>query len=87
MDDYDREKVDEMVLALMYLTLHDYYRAWKGFDWEALDRLYEKGLIENPRSKAKSVVLTEEGLALSERLFEQYFGISNSTQKEKPGTL
>lgn len=39
-DDYDREKVDEMVLALMYLTLHDSYRAWKGFDWETLDRLY-----------------------------------------------
>lgn len=37
MDDYDADKVDEMVLALMYLTLHDYYRAWKGFDWEVLD--------------------------------------------------
>ncbi len=27
MDDYDREKVDEIVLALMYLTLHDSSRA------------------------------------------------------------
>src|SRR5712691_33476 len=25
--------VDEIVLALMYLTLHDSFRAWKGFDW------------------------------------------------------
>jgi len=32
MDEYDTDKVDEMVLALMYLTLHDYCRAWKGFD-------------------------------------------------------
>ena len=71
---YDRDKVDEVVLALMYLTLHDYYRAWKSFDWDALDRLYEKGLIENPRSKAKSVQLTEEGLAQSASLFEHYFG-------------
>lgn len=76
MDDFDRDKVDEVVLALMYLTLHDYYRAWKGFDWDTLDRLYQKGWIDNPVGKAKSVVFTEEGLALSERLFWQYFGKS-----------
>ena len=74
MDDYDHERVDEVVLALMYLTLHDSYRAWKGFDWDTLDRLYEKGLIDNPRSKAKSVVFTEEGLSKSASLFQQYFG-------------
>lgn len=27
MDDYDREKVDEVVLALMQLTLHDFLSA------------------------------------------------------------
>jgi hypothetical protein len=27
----DTEKVDEAVLALLYLTLHDGARAWKGF--------------------------------------------------------
>jgi len=48
MYDDDREKVDEVVLALLYLTLHDSYRAWKGFDWETLNRLYEKGWIDNP---------------------------------------
>ena len=74
MDDIDRDKVDQIVLALMYLTLHDSYRALKGFEWETLDRLYEKGWIENPRSKAKSVVLTEEGLAQSVRLFQHYLG-------------
>ncbi len=67
MDDYDREKVDEIVIALLYLTLHDSYRAWKGFDWETLDRLYEKGWIENPRGN---------------RLFQQYFSKSNDTQDE-----
>ena len=83
MNDYDHDKVDEIVLALMQLTLHDYYRAWKGFDWDTLDRLYEKGWIENPRSKAKSVVLTEEGLARSAGLFEQYFS-NTSVEREKP---
>src|SRR5437879_4246595 len=60
----------------------DYYRAWKGFDWETLDQLYEKGWIENPRSKAKSLVLTETGLAQSSDLFEHYFGLSSETRDE-----
>jgi hypothetical protein len=76
--EYDRDKVDEVVLALMYLTLHgDRFgtRAWKGFDWEALNRLHEKGMIDDPVSKAKSVVLTEEGAQECERLFRKHFGI------------
>ncbi len=72
--DYDEDKVDEVVLALMYLTLHDEVRAWKGFDFEALNRLHSKGFIRDPRNKTKSVVLTEGGLARSRALFEQYFG-------------
>ena len=67
----DDEKVDAAVLALLYLTLHDGCRAWKGVPWEATDRLHEKGLIENPASKAKSVVFTEEGLAAAERAFNE----------------
>ena len=59
--DYNKDKVDEMVLALLFLTLHDGGRAWKGHDWEAMNRLHSKGLILNPVDKAKSVVLTEQG--------------------------
>jgi hypothetical protein len=69
----DTEKVDEAVLALLYLTLHDGARAWKGFDWNALNRLHAKGLISNPVGKAKSVVLTDEGVRESERLFSKLF--------------
>jgi len=71
--DIDTDKTDEAVLALLYLTLHDGVRAWKGHDWDALDRLYRKGMIENPVGQAKSVVLTDEGLAKSERLFRNLF--------------
>ena len=71
---YDENKVDEVVLALMQLTLHDEVRAWKGFDFESLGRLHEKGFIRDPKNKTKSVVLTDEGLARSRALFEQYFG-------------
>lgn len=75
---YGKDKVDEMVLALLYLTSfkddnHSPARAWKGHDWNALDRLHEKGYISDPKNKAKSVVLTEEGEKLSKRLFEKYF--------------
>ena len=58
----DTDRIDEAVLALLYLGLHDRYRVWKGFDWNAMDRLHEKGLISDPVGKAKSVVFTEEGL-------------------------
>jgi hypothetical protein len=38
----DHDKIDEAVLALLWLTLHDGYRAWKGFDWATMNRLHEK---------------------------------------------
>jgi hypothetical protein len=58
----------------MYLTLHDEVRAWKDFDFKVLDRLHEKGLIRDPKNKARSVFLTQEGLVRSEALFEKHFG-------------
>jgi hypothetical protein len=67
------DAIDEVALALLYLTLHDHDRAWKGFDWDVLDRLYEKGFICDPVNKTKSVSFTEEGLRESERLFKQHF--------------
>lgn len=48
-------------------------RAWKGFDWNTLDRLHAKGYISDPATKAKSVVMTEEGVKRAEELFEKYF--------------
>lgn len=69
----DEEKIDEAVLGLLYLTLHKDGRAWKGFDFEAMKRLHEKGFIGNPVNKNRSVVLTDEGIAESKRLFELLF--------------
>lgn len=70
----DDEKIDEAVLALLYLGLHDGARAWKGFDWDSMNRLHEQGFVSDPRSKAKSVVFTEEGLVRSKALLEKLFG-------------
>jgi hypothetical protein len=69
----DTQKIDDAVLALLYLGLHDGARAWKGFDWDAMERLHEAGYITNPRGKAKSVVFTEEGLERAKRLLEELF--------------
>ncbi len=71
----DTDRIDRTVLALLYLGLHDGCRAWKGFDWAAMDRLHEKGFISDPVSKAKSVVFTEEGLREAERLFGELFAV------------
>ena len=74
---YDKDKIDDAVLALLYLTTWKdgpNTRAWKGHDWAALDRLFEKGYICDPKSKARSVAMTEEGKARAEELFNQLFG-------------
>jgi hypothetical protein len=69
----DTDRIDEAVLALLYLGLHDQYRAWKGFDWDAMNRLHESGMIDNPVNKAKSVVFTTDGLRRSRELFDKMF--------------
>ena len=75
--EYDKEKVDQTTLALMWLvTENDKYgsRAWKGFDWDAMERLHQEGYIADPRGKAKSVVFTEEGLERAKGLLDELFG-------------
>jgi len=68
------DKIDRAVLALLVLGLHEDNRAWKGFDWDAMERLHKKGYISDPVAKAKSVVFTEQGLQEAERLLAELFG-------------
>ena len=70
--DYDLALAGEFVLALMAFEIHDGGRAWKGYPWEVLTHLYEKGLISDPKTKAKSVVLSEEGEARAREAFGQF---------------
>ncbi len=72
----DEEQVDEMALALLYLTTFKDktgLRAWKSHSWDVLDRLHQSGYISDPATKAKSVLLTEEGARRSKHLFEKVF--------------
>jgi hypothetical protein len=73
----DPDKVDEAVIALLFLVSFEssgVTRAWKGHEWDALNRLHESGLISNPKGKAKSVVLTNEGKLKARRACEKLFG-------------
>jgi hypothetical protein len=72
-DEIDADKVAEAALAILSLTIHDNGRVWKGLDWGLMDLLHEKGWIVDPRSKAKSVVLTEEGERLAREFLRKYF--------------
>ena len=73
------DRIDEAVLALLCLGIHERdateARTWKTFDWDAMDRLHKKGLIANPVSKARSVVLTETGLPQAEAAFRRLFEV------------
>lgn len=72
-------KIDEAVLVLLYLGIHQCHRTtpgvrtWKSHDWDAMDRLHVKGLISDPATKAKSVILTEDGLREAEAAFRRLF--------------
>ena len=66
------------MLALLHLGTFELHsvtgaRSWKSFDWAAMGRLHDKGLISDPVSKAKSVVLTETGLREAEAAFRRLF--------------
>jgi hypothetical protein len=73
----DTDRIDDAVLALLHLTICDVRygtSAWKSHDWDALNRLHEKGYIANPVGKVKSVGLTAAGKARAAELFRTLFG-------------
>ncbi|MBK8286814.1 MAG: hypothetical protein IPK97_19205 [Ahniella sp.] len=60
--EYEDTRIEDAVLALLALYSFDGGRSWKGFDFGVMDRLSEQGYISDPKGKAKSIYLTEEGL-------------------------
>ena len=77
-DDLKTDRIDEAVLALLHLNICDRSpfggaSAWKSLNWDAMDRLHECGFISDPVAKAKSVQLTDEGLARAEAACNRLF--------------
>lgn len=80
MDKKTRETaVKELTLMLMYLTRFqdekEFSRymevAWKGYDFDTMNRLEDQELIRQPR-RGKVAYLTEAGKAQARQLLEQY---------------
>lgn len=74
--EYDKDKVDEMTLALLYLVMSregGEGKAWRGFDWNTMERLHQKGWISDLHIKSTSVRITTEGVKKAEDLFRQFF--------------
>ncbi len=74
--DADKEKLAQTSLAILWLGAHGdrgVTRVWKQIDWDLADLLFERGWISDPKTRAKSVLLTEEGEQLAEKLFQEFF--------------
>lgn len=72
--DYDDKRIEEAVLALLAVFSFNNGRSWKGFDFGVMDRLHAQGLIDDPKGKAKSVRLTQEGIEHGLAHAKQLFG-------------
>ena len=69
----DWKRVEDVALALLSLTLHEGNRVWKQISWDVIDRLHEKGLISNPRTRTQSIALSPEAIERAERVFQELF--------------
>lgn len=74
------QAMKELTLLLMYLSsFHEDGRiasnldmAWKGYDFDIIDKLDEEDYIRQGSHRSKSVVITEEGIKLSQELLVKY---------------
>src|SRR5262245_20711929 len=83
----DTDRIDDAILALIYLTLHDDLQSRKGFDVDALGRLHDRGVIENPAGSLESVNFTPDGLARAKTLFESMFARRSAEQPVRPARI
>ncbi|MGN6352752.1 MAG: DUF6429 family protein [Parafilimonas sp.] len=69
-----KDKINMLTLLLLYLNSWEekgYFdpvrRAWKGHDFDTLNKLEEEGFITQSKT-AKSLFLTEKGIEVAKRL-------------------
>jgi hypothetical protein len=74
--EYDNDKIQEAVLALLGVFEFENGRVWKRYDFDVMDALHAKGFITEPHSRRESVYLTEEGMALAKELAAKHFGVA-----------
>jgi len=83
------QTIEDLTLLLIHLTSWKekmgkeafVLRAWKGYNFDAINKLTEKGYITSSY-KAKSVNLTNEGVERAEKLRDLYLGGTKNTSSE-----
>ncbi|WP_353947465.1 DUF6429 family protein [Sporolactobacillus sp. Y61] len=75
---HSEQLIRSLTMILLYLTSWEEsdferrdLRAWKGYDFDVLNELEDKGLI-SVSHKAKSVYLSEKGIAVAKKLLKDY---------------
>ena len=84
---YDEKKIEMAVLALLYYGSFERpgnRSAWKTYDWAITERLFEQGLIGDPRGTSKSIVFTPEGEVRAKAAFEALFSAGSSPGGGRP---
>ena len=79
--EYDDKLIEEAVLALLTTFSSDNGNAWKGLDFETMNRLHEQGFISNPVNKNKSIWLTAEGLERDRQIADRLFGVRTQAEQ------
>ncbi|WP_422421908.1 DUF6429 family protein [Pseudomonas sp. GZD-222] len=79
--EYDEKLIEDAVLALLATFSSDDGNAWKGFDFEIMNRLHEHGFISNPVNRNKSIWLTEEGLERGREIADRLFGVGAQLER------
>lgn len=86
-------EIEELTMLLLYLTAWDeegyFYdendnldkgtikHSWKGYSFDALNSLIDKGYLYYSKNKSKSVSITKEGEELAKHLIEKYLKSEN----------
>ena len=79
--EYDDKLIEEAVLALLTTFSSDNGNAWKGLDFETMNRLHEQGFISNPVNKNKSIWLKAEGLERGLQISDRLFGVRTQAEQ------
>ena len=88
MSEKNFEKIEELTMLLLYLTSwneegykydendniskQQIKQSWKGYSFDALNLLTDKGMLYPTKNKNKSVTLTKEGEKYAKGLLEKY---------------
>ncbi len=81
MDKTTPEKaMKELTMVLMYLSRFneedrfatDLDMAWKGYNFDIINKLDEEDYIRQGSYRSKSVTITEEGIKLAQNLLNKY---------------